>query len=172
MNIFDIIDRKNKEKYEQEQQKKQQEQSKPVFRGEHKRMQTSVQPKELNIEQLVKNLLEIQDQEMNKRALAFYHRKRRDSNLYLWEIAKISIMKKFLTKNNLSEEEFRQVLENQKLLAYKKLVKEYPYNTFVEDLVDHGTQYIVYKIDLERKLNKSLNNTKEIKDDGVMHLER
>ena len=68
------------------------------------------------------------------------------------EYARVVCMAKFIrTSPNITQVNFEHIMQDSRLKAFNKIVSDYPYNDFVEEIRDHGALYIVSKINAYRK---------------------
>ena len=79
------------------------------------------------------------------------------------DMQRLNLLAKFIKLNpNMTEQEFREMIDDKSFVSFKKLVNEYPYNDFVEQIRDHGSMYIASKINFDRELGKLYDDIEEI----------
>ena len=79
------------------------------------------------------------------------------------DMQRLNLLAKFIKLNpNMTEQEFREMIDDKSFVSFKKLVSEYPYNDFVEQIRDHGSMYIASKINFDRELGKLYDDIEEI----------
>lgn len=79
------------------------------------------------------------------------------------EMQRLNLLAIFIKLNpNMTQQEFREMIDDKSFVSFKKLVSEYPYNDFVEEIRDHGSIYIASKINFNRELGKLYDDIEEI----------
>ena len=159
MNIFDIIDKKKVDQVlKQNGVSKKQEQPKMQEKPQDEPKQAQISQGQIYADKFFGFIETERKKIVHSKAL-----KTTLQHMSANDMQKLHLLAKFIKLNpNMTEQDFREMLEAKSFVSYKKLVNEYPYNDFVEQIRDHGSVYIASKINSNRQLSKLYDAIEEI----------
>lgn len=154
MNIFDIIDKKRVDAVLKQNE---------VLEKQQKPQQQSFEPQKPSQAQIYADKFFGFIQTEKQKFVRSKALKTSLEHMSANDMQRLNLLARFIKLNpNMTEQEFREMIDEKSFVSFKKLVNEYPYNDFVEQIRDHGSIYIASKINLDRELGKLYDDIEEI----------